>query len=102
MSRPKNYLIDMDGVLVRGTTPIPGAVDFIRRLIDRGAKFLILTNNSLYTPLDLQLRLHRVGLDVAAEHIYNVGAGNRAFPARAAPPEHGLRARRSRADNGVA
>jgi NagD protein len=68
--QPKNYLIDMDGVLVRGMTPIPGAVDFIRRLTERRARFLILTNNSLYTPADLQLRLYRIGLDVAAEHIY--------------------------------
>ncbi len=27
-----NYLIDMDGVLVHGNTPIPGAVEFIQQL----------------------------------------------------------------------
>lgn len=67
---PKNYLIDMDGVLVRGDTPIPGAVAFIGRLVERQAKFLILTNNSLYTPRDLQLRLHRIGLDIPVGSIY--------------------------------
>lgn len=68
--RPKNYLIDMDGVLVRGNLPIPGAPEFIGRLIERQAKFLILTNNSIYTPQDLQLRLQRSGLDVPDGHIY--------------------------------
>lgn len=68
--RPKNYLIDMDGVLVRGNVPIPGAPEFIQRLIDRNARFLILTNNSIYTPRDLQLRLQRTGLDVPDDHIY--------------------------------
>jgi NagD protein len=68
--RPKNYLIDMDGVLVRGDIPIPGAVDFIGRLVARGARFLILTNNSLYTQRDLQLRLSRIGLDIPVESIY--------------------------------
>ena len=29
---PKSYLIDMDGVLVTGGTPIPGANEFIARL----------------------------------------------------------------------
>jgi NagD protein len=69
-SPPKNYLIDMDGVLVRGTVPIPGATDFLRRLEARGAQYLILTNNSIYTPPDLQLRLQRIGLDVPDGHIY--------------------------------
>jgi NagD protein len=67
---PKNYLIDMDGVLMRGSEPIPGAPEFIARLVERGAKFLILTNNSLYTPRDLQLRLRRSGLEVPEESIY--------------------------------
>jgi NagD protein len=66
----KNYLIDMDGVLVRGSQMIPGANTFIRRLIDANAKFLVLTNNSLYTPRDLQARLQRIGLDVPADAIY--------------------------------
>ena len=68
--RPKNYFIDMDGVLMRGAAPIPGAGDFIKRLIERGAKFLLLTNNSLFTPRDLRLRLARSGLEVPAEAIY--------------------------------
>lgn len=67
---PKSYLIDMDGVLVRGSQPIPGANEFIDRLQRAGAKFLVLTNNSLYTPRDLQARLQRIGLDVPAESIY--------------------------------
>ncbi len=46
-TRPKSYFIDMDGVLMRGAAPIPGAANFIGRLIERGAKFLLLTNNSL-------------------------------------------------------
>lgn len=67
---PKNYLIDMDGVLLRGDVPIPGAAEFLARLIARHARFLLLTNNSLYTPGDLQHRLQRIGLDLQAERIY--------------------------------
>lgn len=70
LSPPKNYLIDMDGVLVRGNVPIPGAPEFLQRLSERGAKYLILTNNSIYTPADLQLRLQRIGLEVPDGHIY--------------------------------
>ena len=67
---PKSYLCDMDGVLVLGSQPIPGANEFIDRLQQAGAKFLVLTNNSLYTQRDLQARLQRIGLDVPAGSIY--------------------------------
>jgi NagD protein len=69
-SSPKSYFIDMDGVLMRGAAPIPGAPEFVGRLAERGAKFLLLNNNSMYTPRDLRLRLERSGLQVPAESIY--------------------------------
>jgi NagD protein len=66
----KNYLIDMDGVLVKGKTPIPGAPEFIEKMIQRNIKFLILTNNPLYTQRDLEHRLTTIGLKVPAESIF--------------------------------
>lgn len=70
MDSIKNYLIDMDGVLVRGATLIPGAADFVQRLRGQGIPFLIFTNNSEYTPRDLHKRLVYLGLDVPAEAIF--------------------------------
>jgi NagD protein len=67
---PKSYLIDMDGVIVRGNELVPGADEFLQRLHDRQIKFLILTNNPQYTPVDLQYRLASIGANVSAEHIY--------------------------------
>jgi len=64
------YLMDMDGVLVRGAQLIPGAADFITRLRAAGRSFLILTNSSVYTPRDLQERLVHSGLDVAVDNLY--------------------------------
>ncbi len=64
MGAGKNYLIDMDGVLVRGTHIIPGAADFIGRVRARGGKFLVLTNNPIYTPGDLAHRLRIIGLPI--------------------------------------
>jgi NagD protein len=66
----KNYLMDMDGVLLRGTTLIRGAIEFVQRLRVEGIPFLILTNNSQYTPRDLQVRLTYMGLDVPQEAIF--------------------------------
>ncbi len=67
---PKSYLIDMDGVLVHGRKPIPGADQFIKRLQARGVEYLVLTNNPLYTRGDLAHRLRTLGLDVPAERIF--------------------------------
>lgn len=66
----KHYLMDMDGVVIRGATLIPGAAEFVQRLHDQHIPFLILTNNSLYTPRDLQMRLAYLGLRVPADAIF--------------------------------
>jgi NagD protein len=65
-----NYLMDMDGVILWGTRLIPGAAEFVQRLRSKGIPFLILTNNSLYTPRDLQVRLSYMGLDVPPAAIF--------------------------------
>lgn len=70
MESPKNYLMDMDGVLVRGKSAIPGAQDFINRLKKRAAKFLVVTNNPLYTQADLAYRLQAIGLNIPAANIF--------------------------------
>ncbi len=70
MEKKMNYLIDMDGVLVQGKKLIPGADTFIESLKANAIKFLVLTNNSIYTQVDLAHRLHNTGIDVDADHIF--------------------------------
>ena len=62
--------MDMDGVIVRGMQSLPGAGEFVQMLRERGFSFLILTNNSIYTPRDLANRLRYMGIDVGEEHVY--------------------------------
>lgn len=75
----KNVLTDMDGVLVHGSRPIPGAADFIKRLQDAGSEYLVLTNNPIYTPGDLAYRLKSSGLAVPAERIFTSAMATAAF-----------------------
>jgi NagD protein len=70
MKNKKNYLIDMDGVLISGKTIIPGANQFIENLKKNNQKFLVFTNNSLYTPKDLAYRLRGIGLDISSDLIF--------------------------------
>ena len=66
----RSVLMDMDGVLVHEENPIPGAPEFVQRLRERGMPFLILTNNSMYTPRDLVVRLRAIGIEVEPERIF--------------------------------
>jgi NagD protein len=60
----------MDGVLWHEGSPIPGAMELIKKWTDSETPFLVLTNNSIYTPRDLSARLRAGGLDVPESRIY--------------------------------
>jgi NagD protein len=64
------WLTDMDGVLVHEGDALPGAAEFLQRLVERRRRFLVLTNNSIFTPRDLAARLVRAGLHVPEESIW--------------------------------
>jgi NagD protein len=75
----RSWLMDMDGVLVREQDPIPGAQEFLARLQELGTPFLVLTNNSMYTPRDLAARLRRSGLEVPEESIWTSALATAGF-----------------------
>ncbi|HET8600907.1 MAG TPA: HAD-IIA family hydrolase [Segeticoccus sp.] len=64
------WLTDMDGVLVREQSAIEGAAEFIQTMRTSGRRFLVLTNNSIYTPRDLRARLRGSGIDLPEESIW--------------------------------
>ncbi|TCN38441.1 NagD protein [Kribbella orskensis] len=68
--RVESWLTDMDGVLVHEERAIPGASEFIGTLQTSGKKFLVLTNNSIFTPRDLRARLLAGGIDVPEQVIW--------------------------------
>jgi NagD protein len=60
----------MDGVLVHEGVALPGATDVIKQWQEQGLRFLVLTNNSIYTPRDLAARLKATGLNIPEESIW--------------------------------
>jgi NagD protein len=71
MTKPiETWLTDMDGVLVHEEKAIPGAAEFIARLRESDCTFLVLTNNSIFTPRDLRARLHAAGIDLPESAIW--------------------------------
>ena len=73
------WLTDMDGVLVHEEQALPGAAELIQRWGDTSKRFLVLTNNSLFTPRDLAARLKRSGLRVPQENIWTSAMATGAF-----------------------
>ena len=65
-----SWLTDMDGVLVHEGHAIPGAKEFLDRVVELERPFLVLTNNSIFTPRDLSARLGNAGLTVPEQNIW--------------------------------
>lgn len=81
----QGFLIDMDGVIYSGGAPLPGAVEFIDRLIQRQIPFLFLTNNSQFTQRDVVTRLKRMDIHVGEEHIFTSAMATGLFLASQKP-----------------
>ena len=64
------WLTDMDGVLVHEGRALPGAAEVVKQWKEEGLRFLVLTNNSIYTPRDLAARLKATGLAIPEEAIW--------------------------------
>jgi NagD protein len=86
MTRPiETWLTDMDGVLVHEEVPLPGATEFIEALKATGRRFLVLTNNSIFTPRDLRARLLGSGIDVPEDAIWTSALATAKFLADQRP-----------------
>ncbi|MGF1580211.1 MAG: HAD-IIA family hydrolase [Gemmataceae bacterium] len=85
MPGQRNFLLDMDGVLVRGSTAIAGAQEFLAKLEESGTNYLIITNNPIYTPRDLSHRLNAMGLTVPEHRLFTCAMATAQFLAQQRP-----------------
>ncbi len=81
----KGFICDMDGVIYHGNIILPGVAEFIKWLQDTKKEFLFLTNNSSYTPRELNQKLARMGLDVDEHHFYTSALATANFLKEQAP-----------------
>jgi NagD protein len=81
----QGFLIDMDGVLYRGSQLIPGADRFLGELRARRIPFRLLTNNSQRTRRDVAAKLARMGIQVEEENVYTSAMATARFLAQQKP-----------------
>lgn len=67
--RYSGFMIDMDGTVYKGGNLIPGAIEFIDALNDRGIPFVFLTNNSSRARDHYYDKLVRMGFHVSIENV---------------------------------
>ncbi|PIE21411.1 MAG: TIGR01457 family HAD-type hydrolase [Arachnia propionica] len=79
------WLTDMDGVLVHENEALPGAADLLTYWRENDIRFLVLTNNSIFTPRDLSARLAASGLEVPEDHIWTSALATGEFLAKQKP-----------------
>ncbi len=79
------WLTDMDGVLVHEQAALPGAAEFIAALERCGRRYLVLTNNSIFTPRDLRARLARSGITLPEEAIWTSALATAKFLSEQSP-----------------
>ncbi|NEM91893.1 HAD-IIA family hydrolase [Galbitalea soli] len=79
------WLTDMDGVLVHENHPVPGAAELLEQWRDQDKPYLVLTNNSIFTPRDLSARLRASGLIVPEDRIWTSALATADFLAAQIP-----------------
>lgn len=84
--RLKHLIIDMDGVLYRGTRAVPGTSDFVEFLRERGITFVLATNNSTQTPQQYVDKLAGMGVTIYADEVLTSAQATAGYLSSIAPP----------------
>jgi glycerol 3-phosphatase-2 len=79
------FVIDLDGVVWVGRTPLPRAVDALRALRARGRRLLYVTNDPSSARVEYATRLRTLGVDVDDDEVITAGASTAAYLAEQSP-----------------
>jgi HAD superfamily hydrolase (TIGR01458 family) len=71
MNDIKGLVLDMDGVLYIGDTPVPRAAETLRALRQKGIPFRFITNTSTRSPEELQGKMAAFGFEARIEEIFS-------------------------------
>ncbi len=62
-------IIDMDGVLVLGASPLPGISEFFSLLATHELDFVVATNNATVSPENLASRINNLGVQISKNKV---------------------------------
>jgi 4-nitrophenyl phosphatase len=73
LSAIEALILDIDGTLLRGETPVPGFHNLFTFLHSRRIRFVLASNNATKSPAAYQQKLANLGVDVELERILTAG-----------------------------
>lgn len=79
-------IIDLDGVLWLGDTPLPGLHEFFSLLHERGLPYVLASNNATATPATVQAKLERMGVKTSPRRILTSADATAAYLRQRLPP----------------
>ena len=83
-------IFDLDGVLFRGHTPIPGAAASLARIRAAGIPISFITNNATRSRAHLRKRLKKMGIDAKKEEIMTSAYAAACYLRTMRPKPHAL------------
>jgi 4-nitrophenyl phosphatase len=86
LSALRGLILDMDGVLWEGDSPLPGLPEFFRFLRESGIRVVLATNNASLTVESYLQKLARMGVPAAPEEILTSATATGEFLKAAAKP----------------
>jgi 4-nitrophenyl phosphatase len=81
----RGLICDMDGVLWRATSALPGLEDFFTLIRDQGLEHVMVTNNSSRSPAQYVRKLAGMGIATTADHVLNSAVGTAHYVAEQKP-----------------
>ncbi len=72
-------IIDMDGVLWRGETFLPGVSEFFKFVRARSIRFILATNNATASPERVMSRLAEIGVNIDSDEVLTTAAATATF-----------------------
>jgi len=82
----RHLIVDMDGVLYRGSEMIPGTPQLLSFLREEGIGFVLATNNATRTPQQFVDKLAGMGVEVGPDEILTSSQATAGYLASIAPP----------------
>ncbi|UCF62543.1 MAG: HAD family hydrolase [Anaerolineaceae bacterium] len=86
LSHIQALVIDLDGVVWRGQTALPGAIEFFEMLTKRKLPYVLATNNAATSPEQVNRRLDLMGIAASPEDVLTSGLASAEFLRQELPP----------------
>ena len=91
LSKIRAVMLDMDGVVYIGDTPLPGTQELVSYLESTGRQWLCVTNNSSKTPEMFVEKLARMDIPATTDNVFGSAQATATWLAGEVPLENGSR-----------